>query len=516
MHNSYFFLNKVTNVLEKRLSNAPVSTCFSQNRDELIIQFETSDDPFLIRASLLPTFSCLSFPEQHNRARANSVDLFADLIGQRVKGLRQFRNERSFSIQFTNSFELLFKLHGNRANILLFKDGVLHSVFKNSIKGDFGITLTNLDREIDWSFETFVNQKNNLQKIYFTFGKVVWEYLNEKGFATCTTDEQWKQIQGVRHLLENPTYYISEKDGSLTFSILPIDKTIRVYDDPLKAISDFYISYLHFDTFEAEKSSALTTLKQTLQGSENYKTKTAQKIHTLETENNYKIWADVLMANLHDVHTGAERVALPDFYRENQLIEIKLKRELSPQKNAEVFYTKAKKQQVEVSRLRQALVQKEEEIATLTDKLEQVQGAPDLKTLRSLLKDLGIGKSTEKQTEPLPYHEFEHNGYKILVGKNAISNDKLTMKHSYKEDLWLHAKDVPGSHVLIKYQSGKKFPKDVIERGAQLAAYFSKRKNESLCPVAVTPRKFVRKRKGDPAGSVIVEREEVILVTPQP
>jgi len=516
VHNSYFFLNKVTNVLEKRLSNAPVSACFSQNREELIIQFETSENPFIIRASLLPAFSCLSFPDHYNRARLNSADLFTDLIGQRVKGVRQFRNERSFSIQFTNSFELLFKLHGNRSNILLFRDGVLNSVFKNSIKGDFGITPADLDREIDWSFETFMNQKNNLQKIYFTLGKVVWEYLNEKGFAGWTPDEQWKQIQEVRHLLENPTYYISETEGSLTFSLLPKGKTLRVYDDPLKAISDFYISYLHFDTFEAEKSSALTTLKQTLHGSENYRTKTVKKIHTLETENNYKIWADLLMANLHDLHAGAERVMLPDFYREHKLIEIKLKRELSPQKNAEVFYTKAKKQQVEVSRLRQALILKEEEIGALRSKLEQVQGATDLKNLRSVLKNLGIVKSTEKQIESLPYHEFEYNGYKILVGKNAISNDKLTMKHSYKEDLWLHAKDVSGSHVLIKYQSGKKFPKDVIERAAQLAAYFSKRKNESLCPVAVTPRKYIRKRKGDPAGSVIVEREEVILVTPQP
>jgi predicted ribosome quality control (RQC) complex YloA/Tae2 family protein len=69
--------------------------------------------------------------------------------------------------------------------------------------------------------------------------------------------------------------------------------------------------------------------------------------------------------------------------------------------------------------------------------------------------------------------------------------------------------------VILKYQSGRPFPKDVIERAAQLAAYYSKRKNESLCPVTVTPKKFVRKRKGDPAGAVIVEREDVILVEPK-
>jgi predicted ribosome quality control (RQC) complex YloA/Tae2 family protein len=106
------------------------------------------------------------------------------------------------------------------------------------------------------------------------------------------------------------------------------------------------------------------------------------------------------------------------------------------------------------------------------------------------------------------------NGFRIWVGKNAAGNDELTLKYSFKEDLWLHVKDVAGSHVIIKYQAGKKFPKDVIERAAQLAAYNSKRKNETLCPVVVTPKKFVRKRKGDPPGAVIVEREEVIMVVP--
>ena len=222
------------------------------------------------------------------------------------------------------------------------------------------------------------------------------------------------------------------------------------------------------------------------------------------------------MANLHTLKAGEELVILPNFYQENHPIEIKLKRALSPQKNAEVFYTKAKKQHLEISRLQQTILHKQEEIADIERKIDQLETVSDLKALRSLLKTVDFGNSLEKQAESLPYHSFEFNGYKILVGKNAISNDKLTLKHSHKDDLWLHAKDVAGSHVLIKYQSGKKFPKDVIERGAQLAAYFSKRKNESLCPVAVTPRKYVRKRKGDPSGAVIVEREEVILVEPKP
>ncbi|HLT71447.1 MAG TPA: NFACT RNA binding domain-containing protein, partial [Cyclobacteriaceae bacterium] len=97
---------------------------------------------------------------------------------------------------------------------------------------------------------------------------------------------------------------------------------------------------------------------------------------------------------------------------------------------------------------------------------------------------------------------------------SAQANDQLLQKYSSKDDLWLHARDVSGSHVIVKHQAGKKFPGAVIERAAQLAAFHSKRKNESLCPVILTPRKYVRKRKGDPAGTVVVDREEVIMVVP--
>ena len=258
----------------------------------------------------------------------------------------------------------------------------------------------------------------------------------------------------------------------------------------------------------------LSRLKATLRSGENYYKKSVQRLESLQ-HNNYKIWADLIMANLHVIGGNRDKVTLANFYDENRPLDIQLKQGLSPQKNAEVYYTKAKKQQVEVSMLQQALVKKEQEISMLHDQIQQVQSITDRKKLREFISSAGIPEKTQK-AEPLPYHQFEFNGYRILVGKNAKSNDTLTLRHSFKDDLWLHAKDVAGSHVLIKHQAGKKIPKDVIERAAQLAAYYSKRKNETLCPVAVTPRKFVRKRKGDPAGMVVVEKEDTILVEPKP
>lgn len=443
------------------------------------------------------------------------MDLFNKLLGQRVESIRQFRNERSFAIQFSNNFSLLFKMYGNRSNILLFGGEDVEGLFKNNIPGDSGLKLATLDRQIDWTFENFVHHRDNLQSIYFTFGKAVWKYLTELHFDKQNTEEQWRSVQELLQRLHNPIFYISEIDAHLTFTLLPMGTILKEFQDPLKAINDFFICRTQHDTFAREKASTLAVLKLKLQGNQNYYERTRQKLSTLQADNNYKIWADLLMANLHTIKAGSERVILPNFYKQNYPTEIKLKKDLSPQKNAEVLYGKSKQQQLEVNRLHQAVTSKEKEIAILNIQIQQVNAISDLKSLRNLTDSLGVRKPKEKQPESLPYHEFEYNSFKILVGKNAKCNDRLTQEFSHKEDLWLHAKDVAGSHVVIKHQSGKKFPKDVIERAAQLAAYHSRRKTESLCPVVVTPRKYIRKRKGDSAGSVIVERESIILVQPK-
>ena len=109
---------------------------------------------------------------------------------------------------------------------------------------------------------------------------------------------------------------------------------------------------------------------------------------------------------------------------------------------------------------------------------------------------------------------MENTNFELNVGKNAKSNDHLTMKVATKNDLWLHARDVSGSHVVIKEKPGKNFPQSVIEKAAQLAAFYSKRKTDSLCPVIYTPRKFVRKIKGAMAGQVVVDKEQVVMVVP--
>ena len=513
MQNNFHFFRILTPLLENKLRDAVVSECFTQDKDELILRFETYAGTFFLRATLSPVFACVSFPVDFHRARKNSTDLFSQIIGQRVSSLHQYSFERSFSILFTTGLSILFKMHGNRANLLLVRENIVEEVFKKNLLSDLQVIPAALDRSVDWSHENFLTYKDNVKKLFFTFGKVIWYYLDGIRFFQESTEKQWKLLQDLLQYLERPTFFLTTIDGKLHFSLVKCGDVQNAYNDPVVALNDFYQRYIQYELFNRERAALITAASKDVFALQSSIDKAQHRLNDLQNQNNYKIWADLIMANMHLIKPGQERVTLADFYHENNEIEIKLRRELTPQKNAGVYYTKSKKQQIEIDKLLQLSSDRQEQIVKSRELLAKIEDATDLKALRVIAAGMRPDRM-DSTVETVPYHEFDHQGYRILVGKNAQANDTMLKSFSHKDDLWLHAKDVAGSHVLIKYQAGKNFPKDVIERAAQLAGFNSKRKTESLCAVVVTPRKYVRKRKGDPAGAVVVEREEVILVEP--
>ncbi len=514
MHNNFFFLRQLSKTLNGQLLGFTVVSCFTQNKDELVLEFNNSEKSFFFKASLQSGFCCLSFPERFSRAKKNSVDLFPSVILKKITGTRQYENERAFSLLLESNLTLLFKMHGNRANVVLLGSQRPVEIFRNHLKADLDLDPGKLDRGIDWSEEFFTAHQDTLKESYFTFGKEVWSYLQEQGFDQMDISNRWNLFSITLEKLRHPEFYILKKKEKLIFSLLPSADIIDQFPAPLEAITRFYTTHQKASGFDSVKSTALRNLTSQLSAGKSFVEKNRLKLKELNEDSHYQQWADLIMANLNHIKLGMEKVVLENFYDQNKPIEIKLRKDLNAQTNAEVFYRKAKNRQIEIQKLNESITSKEEELKRVTLKLAAVEKEQDA---AGLDKTMGADTAIQHRKDikkSLPYHEFEFKGFKIWVGKDAKSNDALTLKHSFKEDLWLHAKDVAGSHVLIKHQAGKNFPRDVIERAAELAAYNSKRKTDSLCPVTVTPKKFVRKRKGDPAGAVIVEREDVILVKP--
>jgi predicted ribosome quality control (RQC) complex YloA/Tae2 family protein len=508
MQNNYYFLKNLSSELLSEIKGLKLATCFSQNKDELVLGFCSPHREFWIKSILNNDISCLSFPKEYTRAKKNSVNLFQDLLDLEVLEIKQYKNERSFSIHFEKNYVLLFKMHGKSANIVLFEGGKFSESFNNRYEQDKKIDLTKLDRPI------LQNQKEleekGVQKVFPTFGKPVISYLELQNLAV---PEQWEKIENLLKSFENPTFYVLKVAESVVFRLFEEGEVLFHSQNALEAINQFYSHWSKDYYLEKERQQIIKALNRQSKQHESYLKKTKRQLDKLQNESRHEEVGHILMANLHAIPPRTKEIELMDFYT-NQPIKIKLKENLSPQKNAENYYRKAKNQKIEIKKLKQNFEQKEEQLLTITYQIEEIQAAERLKDLRKYLKKEAISSTKKQNKEGSLFKTFMYQGFQILVGKSAANNDILTQKHTYKEDLWLHARGVSGSHVVIKYQSGKVFPKNVIEKAAQLAAYYSKRKTDTLCPVIYTPKKYVRKPKGYPVGAVVVDRESVLMIEP--
>jgi predicted ribosome quality control (RQC) complex YloA/Tae2 family protein len=522
LHQNYYFLKQLAPRLNLSLAGKRFVEAFSQEKDELVLVFADSSEndelinPFFIKAILKSNFASLSFPDSFHRARRNSVNLFTAFYGHVVKNVRVFLNERAMECRFSNGETLVFKLFGNRSNILAFDTGgQVTEVFNHNLTVDQTISLGNLDRHIDQSFEAFLRYDGRYEPLFPTFGKLVNNYLNGELNGNSDPAVRWNIIQKLLDDLEQPTFYITRIDLLPALSVLPVGEILETYHDPILAVNAFYYAWIRLNGIEKEKGEILRILKKRIQQTDNYLDHTLKKLIELESGSRNDEIANILMANLHLVPVRAESVELFDFYHDKP-ITIKLKKDLSPQKNAEGYYRKSKNEKIEITKLNESLEAREEERKRMRGYIASIEKIEVLRDLRSFIKLNGLAGGMAVPATPADlFKKVDFQDFVILIGRNARNNDVLTKQYAFKEDLWLHARDVSGSHVIIKFQPGKKFPATVIERAAELAAFYSKRKTDSLCPVIVTPKKYVRKLKGMPEGAVIVDKEDVIMVVPR-
>ena len=552
MHTNYYFLRQLAPVLELQLNGLRLMECFSQDRDELVLVFAQAKGkanyyrPFYLKTTLRPEFSGLLFPEVVQRARTNSIDLFGQVIGvdpddaeaiaggetagRVVTGVRSFLNERCLGIMLEGDYTLLFKFFGNRPNLLAFQGNDVVETFNQKLVADQNIKLDAIDRPIDQSYIAFEQADFDHKKLFPTFGKVVNAYLGGERSdgsvgAKGEGPEKWSLLQSTLALLDNPAYYLTTFNHHPTLSLLPIGEIRQTFDNPIEATNRFYVNYAGLNFFEREKGEVLRLLDKRQKRAESQIEANLQRLIGHEEGASHEEIANILMANLHAIEQkpgqrSPERVELYDFYRD-QPIQIKLKTDLSPQKNAEGFYRKSKNEKIELDYIQQQIEQREQDIRAIQQHRTAIAEIASLKAFRkyaklhNLLADGGRNAVSPAATPAELFKIVNHEGYTILIGRNAKNNDLLTQRYAFKDDLWFHARDVSGSHVIIKYQAGKGFPKTVIERAAELAAWNSKRRTDSLCPVIMTPKKFVRKPKGLAEGQVVVDKEEVVMVVPK-
>jgi predicted ribosome quality control (RQC) complex YloA/Tae2 family protein len=231
---------------------------------------------------------------------------------------------------------------------------------------------------------------------------------------------------------------------------------------------------------------------------------------------------DILTANIHRIQKGQTTVTVEDFYDENMAeIQVAISPTLSPQQNAAKFYkdyTRMKNAEKELTRQLELGETELHYLKSVLEELDRAETDAELEEIRRELQDGGYlkadsGKKRMKVSKVAPMRFESTDGYPIYVGRNNRQNEELTFRLARKDDLWLHAQKVHGSHVIISC-GGTTPPDDTITQAAQLAAYYAETKGGQNLPVDVTPVKQVKKIPAGKPGMVIYHTYKTIYVNP--
>ncbi|MCL2592502.1 MAG: NFACT family protein [Defluviitaleaceae bacterium] len=244
----------------------------------------------------------------------------------------------------------------------------------------------------------------------------------------------------------------------------------------------------------------------------------------IENRELYKVYGELITANIYSVKKGMTMLRTINFYDENHAeIEIELDSTLTPSENAQKYFKRYNKEKRTHIALIEQFSQLEEDLFYLDSVLNTLNSPlleSDIKEIREELYEAGFikkrtqAKKGEKPKKSALLTYTSKDGFLVYVGKNNKQNDEITFKIAESWDIWLHAKNIPGSHVLIKTE-GREVLDSTIEEAAKLAAYYSKSKDESLVAIDYTAKKNVKKHPSKKLGMVTYENYKTANVEPR-
>ena len=313
------------------------------------------------------------------------------------------------------------------------------------------------------------------------------------------------------------------KNKRKIFPYLPyhLDLTKEASDPDFNHALDEFYQYQSNQDWVKQKSSQI---ERVIKNEHNKLTKKIVKLKKqldqAENSEGYRIRGEILNANLAQVKPGMSQIELPNYYDNNKPIKIKLDTALSPARNGQKYFTRYKKLRDSIKHVKEQISIAQtnlnyfDTIQTAIDNAEpqDIDQITDELTSQGYLKKPQKPKRKKKITEKNLNKFRISSGKTVLVGKNNLQNDWLTLKKANKTDMWFHVKNIPGSHVIL--QSSEATDEDIKET-AEIAAYFSKAKNSAHVQVDYVADKRVKKPNGAKPGFVIYTGQNSIEVTPE-
>lgn len=508
------------------------------------------------------------------RSNYQKTNLFSYAVGGHIQEVKQVGFDRVIKISCLRKsqvgksieFDLLFELTGRNSNLILVrKDGLIidslrkvditQSRFRQILPGEKYVAPPSpnkrnpFEAEKESFFKLLKNRDIPISELLTSHfigldqllaEKIIFETNIPLSVRTKDLNEDqseclWENFQKTfEEIAEHRLSFqiITDEAGkpqAISCVDLPfLKENQKIFCESLNfAIKKFFSQKLE----EQQKKIALKRLSEAthraLRRLETRKDKIEEDLEEAEKFEQYKRFGDLLMINKNSVKKGEKSVKLTDILEPQQsLVEIALNVKLSPIQNAQAYFKKYKKAKDALAVMKKRKAETEKEILQvekISEKLEEANRQLELEKIKKELVDLGFLKEKmipvkrqEISKDFSPRTFVTKEGSQILVGRNNKENDYLTFKFARPSDLWVHAQDIPGSHVVLREKDKKREPSfNDIKEAAQVAAYFSKARGAKKVPVIYTLAKYVRKPKKGKPGLALVEREKSILVEPK-
>lgn len=543
------FTHAMIHELNQTLQNGRVTKISQPYPNEVILTIRANRTNYPVLLSANPRyarFQITQIPYTNPAVPTNfTMMLRKYLEGAKLLEIKQLDNDRVVYFEFLTRNELGDKLPlllsaeimGRYSNIILINQSTNKIIDTIKHVGMDQNRYRTLLPGATYRQPPTQNKENPFEQESNTFEKLIQKYPNREVLA----DNLLKQYQGISR---DNALALADKLHSSNNSVQAFNDFLAMTEDPIPTMNGnnfsiftdnpndkkfttlsemldvFYHTKANRDRVQQQGGQLLHVIRKNLQRNKKKLKKLSNELKATENADEYRIKGEVLTTYLYQIKRGMTKITLPNFYDNNKEITISLSNQLSPSQNAQKYFKKYQKLKNAVTFVNEQIELTKKEVAYLEEIQTQIELATpaDLNDIKTELQQEGYIKKKQQKSKHSsrvkinkPESFIASDGTEILVGKNNLQNEKLTLHTAKKTDIWLHAKNIPGSHVIIKSNN----PSDeTLFEAAMLAAYFSKFRSSANVPIDYVQVKNIRKPNGSKPGFVIYEGQKTLTVTP--
>ena len=567
------FLRHIKKEIEKEALGARVNQIYQPNRDELVLVLRTYGGAKKLllssRANSPRVNFCKGTPENPAQPPMFCMLLRKRLGGGKLTGVRQSGCDRVLFIDFDcinelgdlEGLSIVCEIMGMYSNLIVINrdTGIIIDAIKrvDLTVSSKRLVLPNIRYELPQSQGKLNILEHSAAEIVEAARSLAAELPLSKAFmqviegvspivareiefragegATnsvegAARDRLLAAIEDLKRMAETcgetPCIVYREDGRPMDFAFFPIKQygdfaEVKLTEGYSATVDEFYEERDSRERMRVKSSSLQKLLTNLIDRISRKINKQRAELAQCGNREQLRIYGDLLHANLYRIERGASVVEVENFYDENNaVIQIKLNPAISPAANAQKYYKDYQKAKTAETVLAEQIKKGREELEYLesvADALSRCESEKEISQIRDELTGQGYlrrPKGKAPKQSQLPPKEFKSSdGFTILVGRNNRQNDQLTLKTADKTDVWLHTKDIHGSHVIIR-AGGKPVSETAIIEAARLAALHSKARESTNVPVDYTLVKNVSKPSGAKPGMVIYVKNKTVFVDP--